>query len=80
MKSATKLFEEAILWLRANYKNYRFFTERDMVWTIQTQVISVIGKEKLPYKVMNDYPILRGKRRSLCADIAILGLGGQFPN
>ena len=74
MKSATQLFEEAILWLRANYKNYRFFVERDIVWTIQTHVISVIEKEKLPYKVMNDYPILHGKRRSLCADIAILGL------
>jgi len=74
VKSATKLFEEAILWLRANYINYCFFTERDVVWTIQTHLIKAIGKEKLPYKVMNDYPILRGKRRSLCADIAISGL------
>jgi len=72
MKSAISLFEEAIFWLRANYLNYRFFTERDVVWTIQTHIISVILKEKLPYKVMNDYPILRGKRRSLCADITML--------
>lgn len=72
MKSATQLFEEAILWLRANYKNYRFFTERDLVWTIQTHLIIAIEEEKLPFKVMNDYPILRGKRRSLCVDIAIL--------
>jgi len=73
MKSTTKLFEEAILWLRANYINYCFFTERDVVWTIQTHLIKVIEKGKLPHKVMNDYPILRSKRRSLCADIAILG-------
>lgn len=72
MKSATKLFEEAILLLRANYNNYRFFTERDIVWTVQSYLIKTIEKEKLPYKVMNDYAMLPGKRRSISTDIAIL--------
>ncbi len=43
-----------------------------MVWTIQTHLIKAIENEGLPYKVMNDHPILPGKRRSLSADIVIL--------
>ncbi len=76
IKSATELFEEAIVWLRASYKQYRFFAERDIVWTVQTHIIDKIEEKGLPYRILNDYPVWRGERRSLCVDLAILSLDG----
>jgi len=70
MSEASQLFEESIEWLRQNYR--RFFAERDIVWTLQLRISDLIQARALPYRVFNDYPILPGKRRSLCADIAIL--------
>lgn len=72
MLESTELFETAMSWLRNNYPNFRFFQERDIVWTIQTYITEVIKRDNLPYKIFNDYPILPGKRRSYCADLAIL--------
>lgn len=72
MKPAFELFEDALGWLRDNYASFCFFTERDVVWTIQTQIIKQINEGTLPYKVFNDYPMLKGNRRSLSADLVIL--------
>ena len=73
MKTATELFEEALKWLRRNYVRFRFFAERDVVWTVQVRLMEAIEQERLPFRVFNDYPMLAGKRRSLSADLAILG-------
>lgn len=72
MSEAAKVFEEAIEWLRQRYPAFRFFTERDIVWTLQLYLSEQMQARALPYRVFNDYPILPGIRRSLCADIAIL--------
>ena len=72
MSEASKLFEESMEWLRQNYACFGFFVERDIVWTLQLHLSEVIQARALPYRVFNDYPILLGKRRGLCADIAIL--------
>lgn len=72
MKEATELFESAMAWLQQNYAGFRFFVERDVVWTVQTRVIELIETHILPYRVFNDYPILSGNRRSICVDLAIL--------
>ena len=69
---ASELFENAIAWLKDNYGQFQFFVERDLVWTVQTYLFSQIKEYGLPYRVFNDYPILPGNRRSLCADLAIL--------
>lgn len=74
---ATALFENAIAWLRENYAAFQFFVERDVVWTLQKHLISQIKEQSLPYRVFNDYPILPGRRRSLCADLAILNMDGS---
>jgi len=73
MKTATELFEETLRWLRRNYVRFRFFAERDVVWTVQVRLIEAIEQEQLPFRVFNEYPMLAGKRRSLSADLAILG-------
>jgi len=77
MKYAFELFEDTLSWLRNNYSNFRFFTERDVVWTVQTQLAKQIGEGGLPFKVFNDYPMLKGNRRSLSADLAILNAEGS---
>ncbi len=76
MESATNLFENSLVWLRQNYSQFRFFTERDVVWTVQTQIRKQIDDGRLPFHVFNDYPMLAGNRRSLSADLAVLDSQG----
>ena len=66
--SATELFENAMYWLREHYGEYRFFAERDIVWTVQTQIQVTIEDAHLPYRVFNDLTISKGVRD----DLAIL--------
>lgn len=72
MSEASRVFEESIEWLRQNYPRFRFYVERDIVWTLQLRMSDLIQARAMPYRVFNDYSILPGNRRSLCADIAIL--------
>ncbi|MYC07487.1 MAG: hypothetical protein F4X57_10005 [Chloroflexi bacterium] len=67
MKSSD-LFESAIEWLQQNYSNYRFYTERDIVWTVQTHLNSEITRHNMPHRVFNDYTLLQKRR----ADLVIL--------
>jgi hypothetical protein len=62
------LFEEAMQWLSDHYRDFRFYTERDIVWTVQSSLNDRIKAARLPYRVFDDYPMLPGQR----ADIVIL--------
>lgn len=64
----TELFQSAIETLGRQYSTYRFFTERDVVWTVQLQIIGDIERLGLPYRVFNDYGM--GQRQR--ADLVIL--------
>ncbi|MXW23426.1 MAG: hypothetical protein F4Z96_01890 [Chloroflexi bacterium] len=61
---ATALFEDAIEWLREHYSEFRFFTERDLVWTVQRQLLEQIEDGKLALRVFNEERI-GGKRADL---------------
>jgi len=65
---AAGLFENAISWLRENYRDSRFFTERDIVWTVQTHIIKLIEKQNLTYRIFHNFPVIPGKT----TDLAIL--------
>ena len=69
---AAELFEDAMAWLEEHYGKFRFFAERDVVWTVQTQIIREIEDNNLPYRVFNEFPIVPGTRRSKSADLVIL--------
>jgi len=69
-----ELFEQTISWLRDNYNKYTFFVERDIVWTIQTQMWKSIREMHLPCRVFNEYPMIAGKRQ---VDLAIVDLKDQ---
>lgn len=65
---ATDLFENSMQWLRQHYRDYRFFTERDVVWTVQRHIASEICRMDAPYRVFNDHTIMPRIR----TDLAIL--------
>ena len=66
-----RLFLDALAWLEANYARFRFFAERDVVWTVQTRLLEVINQQDLPFVVRHDVPLLPGSRRGLSADLVI---------
>lgn len=70
--TAKELFERALEWLRTNYGNHDFFAERDLVWVFQQKLREIIAENSLPFKVYNDFPIMKARRRSLTTDLAIL--------
>ena len=71
--AASKLFWAAIDWLRESYSRHRFVTERDVVWTVQKRLIEEVLRQGLPYRIFNDFPVLKGKRRGISADLVVLG-------
>lgn len=75
--TALDLFAQTLAWLRQEYARFRFFTERDVVWTVQTHLIEAVVRAGVPLRVFSDYGIVRGERRSLSADIALVGPDGQ---
>lgn len=72
MNLANELFLESLNWLRASYERFTFYVERDVVWTIQQDLITRIRVRDLPLSVFNDYPICKVNRHSIRADLVIL--------
>ena len=66
--NAAELFENAMEWLREHYTDYRFFTERDIVWTVQLWLRGEMERQGLDYHVFNDHTMMPKVR----ADIAIV--------
>jgi hypothetical protein len=65
--TARELFDRGLDWLRANYGNYEFFAERDLVWVLQQKLWEIIDKDNLSLEVYHNFPIA-GKQ----TDLAIL--------
>ena len=63
-----EIFEGAIRWLQHRYTDFRFFAERDIVWTVQERIAREIASSDSPYRVFNDHTIWGGTR----ADLVIL--------
>lgn len=72
MDTALSVFGSTLVWFRINYSSFIFYTERDIVWTVQTKIIKQIRENNLPFQVFNDYPMLSSRHRGLSTDIAIL--------
>jgi hypothetical protein len=69
---AQAIVTEAIEWLRTHYADFRFYVERDLVWTLQTWIDRRLRESSSALRVYNDYPVLPGNRRSLSADLALV--------
>jgi len=52
---AAKLYEDTVNWLLHNYSAYHFFEERDIVWTIQLQLLQEIKERGLHLQVFNNH-------------------------
>lgn len=71
MKTPTEVFEDTLAWLRAQYTTLRFFTERDLVWAVQTRLTALLQEHQLPYDLVPDYAIVPGQP----ADLVLLHNG-----
>ncbi len=67
---AAEIFKSSLRWLQDKYADYRFYTERDIVWTIQRRITEEIRRAGLPYRVFNDHTIFKRPRTG--TDLAIL--------
>ena len=72
LSTAESLFEDALDWLRAYYGRYRFFAERDIVWTLQLRLLEMVAERQLDLTVWNDYPMPECTR----ADLVLLSSAG----
>lgn len=63
--TATELFKSALHYLEKNYFKYTFFTERDLVWTIQNHINKLISEKELPLVVVSEYVLTKGQRVDL---------------
>ena len=61
----TQLFENAMDWLRQHYGEFRFFTQRDVEWTLQTRIMQMTQEANLPYRVSHNHTLAKGKRTNL---------------
>lgn len=73
MREADRITQEAIAWLRKRYDAFRFFVQRDVVWTLQTRLLTLAAASRLDIRVFNDYLMLPGRPRAIYADLALLG-------
>ncbi len=69
--NSAETFKSSLRWLEHSYTDYTFYTERDVVWTVQKHISEEIGKAGLRCRVFNDHTIFKGTR----ADLVILGEG-----
>ena len=72
MQDASTLFEEAIAWLRDNYGNYRFYVERDVVWTVHERLRLSIESQALPLRVFHHFPLFRGSGKVVNCDLGLV--------
>lgn len=67
-----KIIDLVKKWFKNSHEKYMFFTERDVVYSLQSYLKEEINKNNLPYMVFNDWPILPGKgKRHICADLIL---------
>ena len=65
VRDSSQLFEEALAWLKDNYKSFRFFAERDIVWTLQTHMMEEVEGLKLPLRIYDNHKLAWGKQADL---------------
>jgi hypothetical protein len=69
--AAVGLLLDGLGWVREHYRQFEFWVERDLVWTLQTRLRRVARERELDFLVLGDYPVLAGTRRTVCADLVI---------
>ena len=72
--SLSSLFAESLAWLQNNYRSYRFFMERDIVWMLQTHMVEEAKRQRLPVSIYDNHTIAVGKQ----VDIAIIKKDGSI--
>lgn len=71
MSATEEIFSCTLSWLQQNYFNFQFYTERDIVWTIQQQFAQLVKDRRFNLRVFTDYPILFNDNRAR-VDLALI--------
>ena len=74
---ARHLFFDVLSWLRNTYRSHRFFTERDVVWTVQKRLLQEAASRNLQHRVFHNDRMTKGEAKSAPADLALLGPGDR---
>ncbi|MDE0127794.1 MAG: hypothetical protein OXN97_24770 [Bryobacterales bacterium] len=74
---AQQLFFDVLDWLRDTYCTHRFFTERDVVWTVQKRLLHEAASRNLRYRVFHNDRMTKGEAKSAPADLALLDPGNR---
>lgn len=72
-----EVFNTCLEEIKNKYHTYHFYCERDFVWTVQKLIEEYISQNNLPYKILNDYPIEGGERRSKSVDLAVVNINSN---
>ncbi|MXZ59353.1 MAG: hypothetical protein F4228_14070 [Acidobacteria bacterium] len=66
------LFFDVLDWLRNTYRTHRFFTERDVVWTVQKRLLHEAASRNLHYRVFHNDRMTKGEAKSAPADLVLV--------
>jgi hypothetical protein len=73
---ARRLFADTLDWLLEDYGRWRFFTGRDVVWSLQTRLLGEIERRGLGWSVAHDHGVLPGPARRFPSDLAVFDEAG----
>jgi len=65
----------ALTWLLEKYETFNFFKERDIEWTLQTKLLSLIKNENILHKINCDYKL--SPDENVRPDIVFLNPSGE---
>lgn len=77
MDGARDVADEAIQWHREKFHQFRSYTERDVGWTVQTRIRTILDEREPNLSVFNDPPARPGNRRARSADLALAQPSGE---
>jgi len=74
---APRFFTDALAWLLDDYGRWRFFTRRDVAWSLQRRLLDEFQRRGVAWGVAHDHGVLPGPRRRLPSDLAVLDEAGR---
>ena len=78
MQQAYSIAHQAIDWLRETYDQYTFYARRDVAWTLQRRLATLVRQAAVDLRVFNDYLVLQSKPRPYYADLVLVAGDGSI--
>jgi hypothetical protein len=69
-------FTNALEWLSEAYRSTPFWTERDIVYTLQGELARELHRDGAPWHVLNGHRVNPGERPAVSADLVLVARSG----